>query len=83
MKNSFTKTMSISFKPDLFSQLDNYCSEHGCTRSWLVNNAVKRYLTEYLEDIEDYKSAATAWEEFEKGDKKTYSSAELREEFGL
>ena len=38
---------------------------------------------ESLEDKEDYETAVAAWEEYEQSGRKSYSSAELREEFGL
>lgn len=77
------KSMSISFKPTLFNQIDAICEKRGCSRSWFVNTAVENFMHEYLEDQEDYETAVAAWDEFEKSGGKTYSSAELREEFGL
>ncbi len=77
------KSMSFSASPDLVTTLDAYCSKRGCSRSWFVSTAVKNYLAECLEDQEDYETAAAAWSSFEKSGGKTYSSAELRKEFGL
>lgn len=77
------KSMSVSFKPALFRQIDSICEKRGCSRSWFINRAVEKFMLECLEDQEDYEIAAAAWAKFEKSGGKTYSSSELREEFGL
>ena len=80
------KTLSFSATPDLINVLDTYCSKRGCSRSWFVTTAIKKYLTKCIEDIEDkedYETAIAALAEFEKGDKKTYSLDEVRMELGL
>lgn len=77
------RSMSFSAKPQLFEQVDAICAQRGCTRNWFLNQAVENYIAECLEDKADYEAAVAAWEEFENGDGKTYTSEELREEFGL
>lgn len=77
------RSMSFSAKPQLFEQVDAICAQRGCTRNWFLNQAVENYIAECLEDKADYEAAVAAWEEFENGDRKTYTSEELREEFGL
>ena len=78
-----TKTISFDVKPQLFKQVDAICAQRGCTRSWFLNQAVENFVSECLEDKADYEAAVAAWEEFEKGDRRTYTSEELRKEFGL
>jgi predicted DNA-binding protein len=78
-----TVSMSFSAKPQLFNQVDSLCKVRGCTRSWFLNKAVENFILECVEDQEDYETAAAAWAEFEKGDKKTYSLDEVRKELGL
>lgn len=77
------RSMSFSANPDLVSSVDSYCAKRGCSRSWFVSTAVKNYLAECLEDQEDYETAAAAWNAFEKSGGKTFTSDELRKEFGL
>lgn len=78
-----TKTVSISFQPSVFNQMDSVCAQRGCTRSWIVNKAVKQFMNEYLEDKEDYETAVAAWEEFEKSGGKSYSADEVFAKAGL
>lgn len=77
------RSMSFSIKADVLEKLTAYCNERGCSRSWFMSNALEAYLAECMEDKEDYETAAAAWNEFNKGDKKTYTSDALRREFGL
>ena len=72
------KTMSVSFQPAILNQIDSICAERGCTRSWFINKAVEQFMIECQEDKHDYETAVAALEEFEKGDKKTYSLEEVR-----
>ena len=58
-------SISISFEPKLLAAINEYCSEKGCSRSWLVNKAVTEYFAS-LEDQEDYETAVTVLDEFEK-----------------
>lgn len=84
MKNNrVAESMGISFQPELFTRITDYCAEHGCSISWFVNKAAEFYLNECLEDKADYEAAVAAWEEFEKSGGKTYTSEDLRAEFGL
>ena len=77
------KNMSISFKPDTFQKINEFCKYRGCSRSWFMNKAAELYLNECLEDKADYEAAVAAWNEFEKSGKKSYSSDEVRKELGL
>lgn len=83
MAQTLAKVVSVSFKPDMFSRINAYCAERGCSRSWFMNKAAEAFLAECLEDKEDYETAASALKAFENGDGKTYTTAELRKEFGL
>lgn len=78
-----TKSMSFSAKPQLFKQVDAICAQRGCTRSWFLNKAVENFIEECLEDKADYEAGVAAWEEYEKGDRRTYTVEEIKEEFGL
>ena len=81
--NRVAKSMSISFMPDMFNKINNYCAERGCSRSWFINKAAELFLNDCLEDKADYETAAAAWAEFEKKGGKTYTSDEVRKELGL
>lgn len=78
-----TKSMSFSAKPQLFKQVDAICAQRGCTISWFLNKAVENFIEECLEDKADYEAGVAAWEEYEKGDRRTYTVEEIKEEFGL
>ncbi len=85
MKDALTKakSMSVSFKPDMFQKINDFCNYRGCSRSWFMNKAAELFLNECLEDKADYESAAAAWAEFEKSGKKGYSAEEVFAEAGL
>lgn len=44
------KSMSVSFQPDIFTRINSYCAERGCSRSWFINKAAEMFLAECLED---------------------------------
>lgn len=77
------KVMSLSFKPEIFNSISDYCSSRGCSRSWFMNKAAELFLNECLEDKADYETAAAAWAEFEKSGKKVFTAEEVRKELGL
>ncbi|QTQ11322.1 hypothetical protein HRI96_03400 [Treponema parvum] len=77
------KSMSISFKPDMFTRIDSYCAERGCSRSWFINKAAELFLAECLEDKEDYEAAVTGWNEYEKSGFKSFPADEVFKEAGL
>ena len=81
--NRVAKVVRLSFQPEIFNKINEYCAERGCSRSWFMNKAAELYLAECLEDKADYETAAEAWAEFEKNGGKTYTSDELRAEFDL
>ncbi len=85
MKGALTKakSMSVSFKPDMFQKINDFCNYRGCSRSWFMNKAAELFLNECLEDKADYESAAAAWAEFERSGKKGYSAKEVFAEAGL
>ena len=82
MQGTKVRTMSVSFQPDMFSRINNFCEERGCTRSWFINKAAELYLSEYLEDKKDYESAVKAWKEFETSGSKGYTAEEARKQLG-
>ena len=77
-------TVSISFEPQLMAAVNEYCAGKGCSRSWLVNKALTEYFASLedasLEDQEDYETAVTVLDEFEKSGCKGYTSEEIRDE---
>lgn len=77
------KSMSFSTTKEMANAIDSICNEKGWTRSWFISTAIKNYITECLEDKSDYNDAVSAWKKFENSSKKTYTSEELRKEFGL
>ena len=85
MKGALTKakSMSVSFKPDMFQKINDFCNYRGCSRSWFMNKAAELFLNECLEDKADYEDAVAAWAEFEKSGKKGYSAEEVFAEAGL
>lgn len=78
-----SKVMSLSFQPEMFSRITDYCAERGCSRSWFMNKAAEFYLNECLEDKADYEAAVNAWSEFEKSGKKARSAEEVFSKAGL
>lgn len=81
--NRVSKIMSLSFQPEMYQRISDFCAYRGCTRSWFMNKAAELFLNECLEDKTDYESAVSAWAEFEKSGFKSYTSDELRKDFGL
>lgn len=81
--NRIAKSVSISFMPDMYQRINDFCSYRGCTRSWFMNKAAELFLNECLEDKADYETAAAAWAEFEKSGKKVFTAEEVRKELGL
>ncbi|MDR9859148.1 hypothetical protein [Treponema socranskii] len=82
-KKTKTKIMSFSITSTVFDEVDAYCKERGCSRSWFINKAVSSFMKDCLENKADYDVAIAALERFKKSNGKTYTSDELRKEFGL
>ena len=78
-----TEMVSINLKCGMSAKIDDICEKMGRSHDWFWNKAAHKFMRECLEDIADYEAGMAAWEEFEKGDRKTYTSDELRKEFGL
>ena len=81
VKNKTSVNVSIDTK--LFEQIEVICAKLGRSQSWFFKNATKKFIAECLEDIADYEAGVAAWEEFEKGDRKTHSLEEVCKEVGL
>ena len=77
------KSMSVSFKPDMFQKINDFCDYRGCSRSWFMNKAAELFLNECLEDKADYEAAVAAWADYEQSGKKSFSSADVFAEAGL
>lgn len=77
------KPVSVSFYPDVFQKINAYCEERGCSRSWFMNKAAESFLSECLEDKDDYDEAVSAWNEYEKSGKINYSADEVFAKAGL
>ena len=78
-----TEMVSISIQAGLSAKIDDICAKMGRSRDWFWNKAARKFMRECLEDIADYEAGMAAWEEFEKGDRKTYTLDEVRKELGL
>lgn len=79
----YAKSMSVSFKPEMFAKINTFCAERGCSRSWFMNKAAENFLSECLEDKDDYEAAASAWADYEKSGKKNHSAEEVFSKAGL
>ena len=73
-------TVSVSLPPDLTTMLEKVCSELDRGKSWVVQKALRRYLTEYLEDLEDLRDAELILAD---PNLETTPYEEIREELGL
>lgn len=82
MANRVAKVMSLSFQPEMYQKITDYCASRGCSRSWFMNKAADLFLKECLEDKADYETAVAAWTEYEKSGK-SYTADEVRKELGL
>ena len=76
-------SVNVSIDKELFEQIEVICAKLGRSQSWFFKNATKKFIAECLEDIADYEAGLAALEEFEKGDRKTYSLEEVRKELDL
>ena len=83
MKVKNTEMVSINIEVGMSEKIDAICEKMGRSRNWFWHKAAKKFMRECLEDIADSEAGMAAWEEFEKGDRKTYTTDELRKEFGL
>lgn len=81
--NRIAKSVSVSFMPEMYQRINEFCNYRGCTRSWFMNKAAELFLNECLEDKADYEAAAAAWTEYEKSGFKSYTLDEVSKELGL
>lgn len=72
-------TLTVRIPDGLDAVLQKFCETDERSKSWFV----KKALQTYLEDLEDYRIGVNALEEFEKGDRKTYSLDEVAAECGI
>jgi RHH-type transcriptional regulator, rel operon repressor / antitoxin RelB len=75
----FTMTTTIELDPGIEQRLTKLADTTG--RS--MNFFLKHLIEEGVSDLEDYYLAAEVSERVRKGEEKTYSSADVREELGL
>ena len=78
-----TTATCISLENELMDKVNEICKTQGCSRSWLLTQALKNYLAELEEEKADYKLAMAAWKEHEESGEKTISSDEARKMLGL
>lgn len=71
--------LTIELPADVEERLAELAKKTGCTKAYYATQAI----IQQLEDIEDYHLAKEAWQEFQNGDKKTYTSDEIIAEFEL
>lgn len=80
-KNAKSQSPAVSCRPPIaiYKRLDSLAKETGRTKSFYVNQAVKKY----LEELEDIYLADRVIEQLRVGKEKIYSSAEIRKDLGL
>lgn len=78
-----TKATSISLENELMDKVNKICETQGCSRSWLLTQALNVYFNELEEEKADYKLAMAAWKEHEESGDKAISSDEARKMLGL
>lgn len=78
-----TKSMSFAIKPTLFTKIDAYCKESGCSLDQFLSQAAENYLAELMEDKADYEDAVAALEEYEASGCKSYTAEEVFAQLGL
>jgi RHH-type rel operon transcriptional repressor/antitoxin RelB len=70
---------SIRLSPELGKRLDTLASQTGRTKAYYLREIVENGIAE----MEEYYLAAAISERVRKGQEKTFSSSEIREELGL
>ncbi len=71
--------VTVRLPQELETELNSLVATTGRTKSFYLTEALKYY----LEDMQDRFELEKAIKDFYNGNQKTYSSEELREEFGL
>jgi RHH-type transcriptional regulator, rel operon repressor / antitoxin RelB len=71
--------VTVRLPQELETELNSLVTTTGRTKSFYLTEALKYY----LEDMQDRFELEKAIKDFYNGNQKTYSSEELREEFGL
>jgi RHH-type rel operon transcriptional repressor/antitoxin RelB len=70
---------SIRLDPAIEQRLDRLAQMTGRTKAYYLRELV----TDGMDDLEDYYSAATTMERVRKGDEAIYTSAQVRQHLGL
>ena len=72
-------SVSINLPPELEQRLDSLATQTGRAKKDLLLQAIENGIY----DVEDYYAAHEALERIRKGKGRTYTSAEIKAEFGL
>lgn len=70
---------SIRLEPEIEARLDALARKTGRTKAFYLRQLIETG----LEDLEDYYTALEISERINRGEEKTYTSAEVRRELGL
>jgi RHH-type rel operon transcriptional repressor/antitoxin RelB len=71
--------LAIRLPAEIEERLIHLAKVTGRTKTFYATQAI----IQQIEDLEDFYLADKAWKEFSSGEKKTYSSDEVRAELGL
>ncbi len=76
-------TLSLNLKEDVLLKLTVLAKETGRSRSSYANEAISNFLNEKYEDLQDYKIAEEAWNEFVASGKKGIPAEEVYKKLGI
>lgn len=76
-------SISAQIPTDIANMLNRVSSIEERSKSYYVRKGLEMFLRSRLEDLEDYKEALEAYEEFVASGEETISLSELKEELGL
>lgn len=76
-------SISAQIPAGIANMLNRVSSIEERSKSYYVRKGLEMFLRSRLEDLEDYKEALEAYEEFVASGEETISLSELKEELGL
>lgn len=75
--------ISVSVKPDVYIGLEKVASDTGLSKSMIVNIALRNYMNDLAEDLEDAQIAEKAWNDFVASGEKGIPLKDVKKELGL
>ena len=78
-----TKATSVSLANELMDRVNNICETQGCTKSWLLTQALNMYFQQLDEDKKDYEMAMAELKEYRDNEEKAIPADEARKLLGL